>query len=137
MTYAELEALIGQVALDNLEGHFHCGGNISLKEAVDQHGYPVIHLDPLTGSRDIERGSKTAVITVGFFEQGGDVSNTELKAIYDRQERASSKFLVMLQEEEEIGNISVRDTMVKNYTEMQLTGIACEFTLKLSMDLCF
>lgn len=140
MTYAALEELIKQVALGVLNGtgHFHCGNDESLKQAVEEHGYPVIHLDPIAGTRNIESGNKTASIAIGFFEQGGDDLNSmELQGIYQRQELVSAKFLSMLQEEDEIGDITVRDALVKCYTEHQLTGIACEFTLKLPMSLCF
>ncbi|MEJ8803141.1 hypothetical protein [Pontibacter sp. H249] len=98
----------------------------------------MIHLDPIAGTRNIESGNKTANIALGFFEQGGeDTASAELQAIYKRQELASAEFLSMLQEEDGIGDITVRDSLVRNYTVHQLTGIACEFTLKLPINLCF
>lgn len=140
MTYAALEALIERIALDTLtgSGHFHCGGSDSLKQAVKEKGYPVIHLDPIAGSRDIERGHKTATIFIGFFEQHeNSPSARELQAIYARQETVSARFLSMLQEEDEVGNIAVKDSLVPHHTSENLAGIACSFTLKLPMPLCF
>ena len=138
MTYAELQALIERVALDTMtSGHFHCGNDSSLNGAVEEHGYPVIHLDPIDGNRNIATGNKVARITLGFFEQGGDYSAAEEQALYARQEKISAKFLFMLQEEGEIGDIAVRDTPVKNYTSQKLSGWACELELKLPMPLCF
>ncbi|MHC2992062.1 hypothetical protein OB13_10850 [Pontibacter sp. HJ8] len=140
MTYAELEALIESIALETLggSGHFHCGNDLSLKLAVEEKGYPVVHLDPISGNRNIQSGNKTASVTIGFFEQGAvDLSAKEEQVIYARQEVVSAHFLAMLQEEDEVGDIAVRDTPVKNYTDQLLSGIACEFELKLPISLCF
>lgn len=140
MTYAELESLMERLALDALEGsgHFHCGGSDSLKEAVEENGYPVIHLDPIDGNRNIARGSKRANIAIGFFEQGeAHMAAADLQAIYGRQEVVSARFLTMLQEEDEVGDIlDVRDTKVQSYTDQILTGLACSFTIKLPISLC-
>lgn len=142
MTYAELEALIERIALDTLgdTGHFHCGGSDSLKQAVKEKGYPVIHLDPISGNRNIATGNKRANIAIGFFEQHVENSPSaqELQGIYSRQELVSARFLVMLQEEDEVGDIlDVKDTPIPHYTDQNLAGIACSFTLKLPMPLCF
>ncbi|GAB3822216.1 hypothetical protein [Pontibacter rugosus] len=140
MTYAELEALIGRIALDTLAGvgHFHCGGSDSLKQAVENHGYPVIDLDPITGTRNIETGNKVATITMGFFEKHeNSPSASELQAIYSRQEAISARFLVMLDDEDDLGNIMVKDSLVPHHTAQNLAGIAIQFTLKLPISLCF
>lgn len=116
-------------------GHFHCGDGTSLEAAVRLNGYPVIHLDPIQGKRNIERATKDARIWIGFFEKGGpDLSAAQLRAIYDRQEAISARFLFMLEEDGEIGNIQVSDALVKNYTAEMLTGIGIDFTLNLPLS---
>ncbi|GAA4434680.1 hypothetical protein GCM10023188_25900 [Pontibacter saemangeumensis] len=137
MTYGELEALLQAIAatVQRGTGHFHVGDGTSLALAVQGKGYPVIHVDPIAGKRSFERATKDARITIGFFEQGGpDLSAAQLQAIYSRQEAVSARFLFMLEEDGEIGNVSVSDSLVKNYTAELLTGIAVEFTLALPLS---
>lgn len=139
MTYGELEALLQACAatVQRGAGHFHVGDSTSLAKAVQVNGYPVIHLDPIQGKRSIERATKDARVTIGFFEKGGaDLSPSQLQAIYQRQEAISARFLFMLEEDGELGNINVSDALVKNYTAEMLTGIAVEFSLQLPLDLC-
>ncbi|NEM96173.1 hypothetical protein [Pontibacter burrus] len=137
MTYTELESLLGTVAEQvlNGSGHFHCGSDVSLKEAVEEHGFPVIHLDPIKGNRNVATAIKNASITIGFFDQGHDLSEAEKGALLHRMEKLSARFLLAL-EEEEVGEVMCNDYPVENFTGHKLMGWACEFTLKLPNSLC-
>lgn len=139
MTYGELEALLQATAATVLggSGHFHCGDGTSLSSAVRGRGYPVVHVDPVQGTRSFERATKEATVTVGFFEKGGpDLSSAQLQAIYSRQEAVSTRFFYELEEHDGIGHVNVRDDKVENYTAEMLTGIASTFTLKLPITIC-
>jgi hypothetical protein len=139
MTYGQLEAYLESTAanLQRGTGHFHVGDGTSLALAVQQKGYPVIHVDPLDGKRSFDAATKDARITIGFFEKGGpDLSSAQRQAIYARQEALSTRFLFELEEDGKIGHVHVSDNLVHNYTAELLTGIAVSFTLNLPIELC-
>lgn len=141
MTYSELEALIERIAIQTQAGigHFHCGTDITLEKAVEEKGYPVIYLDPITGERALKEGPgmMRANITLGFFEQGGEgLSAEERRAIFARQEAISTRFFLLL-EEEELDFAVVRDSLIHKYTAQHLSGIACTLTIKAPLELCY
>lgn len=137
MTYAELEALLGTVAEQALNGtgHFHCGTDTSLKLAVEEKGFPVIHLDPVKGNRNSATALKVATIALGFFDQGVDLSDAERSALKQRMEKLSTKFMLLL-DDEEVGEVTFVDHPVENFTAHKLMGWACECTIKLPFNLC-
>lgn len=141
MTYSGLEIAIQQIAqqflLEEGVGHFHCGNDVTLEQAVKEHGYPVIYLEELTGERDFERNSITPNVTLGFFEKGAhDLSADEKRIIYARQEDVSARFLVMLHDSDEIQFSKVRDAKVPHFTEQDLIGIGSSFTITSYLTVC-